>query len=743
MLYLNPPCLVLEPDGVCVYPDHADPLTWYYLPMRPSISRDAQGRPLLSLTKYTSASEDFSILNFDANLGLAPQSLPGYRARLKALLQLTQEPRLLPMVAKEGSVELLLLGRKAAGDHLVRAIGQAASPALYSDNRAVFSVLLDKQGSDLVEASLASGAGLSALGVMYSLNFEALQPAYKVKARASWKTIHESLRKSFKLDAIFSGADISKVIDSLQEQRVIDIEVDKLQSDEQKTFAVQAMMAQVRTLVFEQFFRPAPAPQQSRQPSFLDGLNDLMKTGGRAVVTSGLSLLGSFTWTEEARKETEDKTLAIDLSERSVVSLRLCPQAFLSELAPTDGSTLVHEVDGAGSDFFTKRSLTIDLNQGLEGDGIASVVVDLDYGGKTQSLVLRKGSESKPATCLWTSARSSDGRLLRDVKLVYTVNFAARSNGSGPSMLKSPVHIVSGDYFTVAPRSLYRMEAVRFMTRPDFDWKQYPVVTLDCCYEDPDNQIHLTHTSALTRPAADKPTVATWEFLCTDPSRRQYQYRLAYQSQGGKTVSLGWRASELPLLILDPGRLDLQIYPPKPADWPQGVDSIVVDLAYADPANQIDLRVPVRFEAGQGEPRPLRLLVADADRRTIDYTVTCQGARTTSSPRSRTRQPSIDLSRPQLGRTFAVLRPAPSLFEGGQVTKVVAKLRHVENGKETQSAQAVFRAAGDSFTFEYDFESDPAYRCKLVFDLADAPTLTTREIEISDLDHYLVHLPQG
>ena len=750
MLYLKPPAVVLDTLNVCVYPDDQDKLTWYYLPMYPRVSRTPDNVPLLTLTKYTSEKDSFALLNFVVDLGLSADELATCRKQLVQRLADAGQapdgvPLLLPATARSGSVELMLLGRKSAGDKLVKGISQAAAPALYNDNRAVFSVLLDPQGSDIVEASLRKGSAMSAVAVMYTLAIDGLRPAYKVDARASWKTIHDLLREEIKQDGIFTGADIVRVIDKMKDSQAITINVDNLQSPDEQTAGLQAMMGQVRSMIFDQFFKPAPQPEQSGPSSFLTGLADLSKTGMAAAATGGLSLIGKFSWSKEDRTEILDKTLEIDLSERSIVTMKVYPQAFLADLVPDPKNPPILEIDGGDADFFTRRQLTVDLNQALADDGVASVAVNLDYGGKKKSLLFRKGAEGTPQTVTWTSSRDGQGKLLRDVAVSYSVNFAPVADGSVPAVLQSASQAVQGDFFTVSPRSLYNMAKVVFYTAPDFNWTQYPIITLACHYEDRRNNIVIDWKSALYRQSGQNVATTQWTYLRTDLTQTQYSYRVGYQPAGGKTVELDWVASELPMVTVSPSHLDLTLYPPKPGAWPAGVDNIQVDLAYDDPANGLQLRLPVRFAAGETAPRKVGLLVADASCNTIGYTVTWVGERSANGPPSRTRQPTISLAAPLQGHTFAALRPAPGLFDDGKVTKVVARLRHVEGKQQTASTEMVFRPADKNraIVFDYDFMVDPTCLCKLVFSFADGPPLTTRETDIASQDDFLITLPDA
>ena len=67
MLFLNPPYFII--DGVSIFPDHADRLQFYYLPMMPrlSTSKDASGAdmPVIQLIEYAGAAGTGGFINFD------------------------------------------------------------------------------------------------------------------------------------------------------------------------------------------------------------------------------------------------------------------------------------------------------------------------------------------------------------------------------------------------------------------------------------------------------------------------------------------------------------------------------------------------------------------------------------------------------------------------------------------------------------------------------------------------------
>lgn len=731
MLSLNSPPVALVPDGVCFYPDSDDPLTWYYLPLVPRVSLDAEGAPNLRLTKYVSDTQGFAILNLDVDLGLDEKLRNRYAAELKDELALTDQPRLVPMQAVEGRVDIVLLGRQSGKDgsgDLVSTINYPASPSLYGDNRAVFSVMLTPSGSQIVEASLGQGGmpDMSAIAVIYSLSFDALRPAYRVKAKARWDKVHTYLKNQLKNDGIFTGLDISKVVDTMKDNRIIDIQVDDMLTGDAAESAVKAMLTQVRTMVFDTFFKPAVQPKDDKNTSFLDGLGNLMEQGVRIGRTAGFGMLGQFTWVKEDRTEILTQTLDIDMHERSIVRMKLNPQAHLGEIFQRLGSpALVRSVSG-NDPFFQKRNLTVDLNLPFTGpDNINSVVVDLQYGdkanGQSQSLLF-SAADPSPKKVSWTSVPDADGRLSREVTARFTVNF--QSVTGWPAVVTSPEQVITGDFWTAAPRTIYQLRTIRFMISPDFRWDQYPVVTLYARYKDDANGIDLVQSWPLMKPKGGDPTSATWSFLQRDAARNAFEYRLVCQAIGSPPLDMGWNSGDQPFVIIDPPKKDIDVYPPSP--WPSNYDQITVQIASGDPTHPTGDRTGlIQFTSGATTKQTARLLTPDRSVQTFGYQVTYHAnGMPVVAPRSMSDGSTIAIPPEPVGQTFILVRVDPAVFSDQvQATKVEVRLSHGESGMETSM---VFTSASDAESFPYTYRKDPTVKGKAIFTFPDQPKIAAK-----------------
>jgi hypothetical protein len=115
MLYLNPPYHIIE--GVSVYPDHADPTQFHYMPAMPHLTTEfdpvvGQKIPQLLLIKYRGEAGAGGFLNFEVNLGVDEETLDEVRRQLQQLHGLRDTPRLSPVIVEDGSVRLMILGKQ-------------------------------------------------------------------------------------------------------------------------------------------------------------------------------------------------------------------------------------------------------------------------------------------------------------------------------------------------------------------------------------------------------------------------------------------------------------------------------------------------------------------------------------------------------------------------------------------------------------------------------------------------------
>lgn len=740
MLYLNPPQAIVE--GVTCFPDHRDPLQWYYQPLVPRVTYRA-GVPQLVLRAFNSEQGGGGILDFDVNLGLEPAHLLRVQSQLKSLMQLEQTPRLVPMPPKSGAVRLLLLGHHASkdtgktpdpakdvdvGKGLVRSVAFAGVPSLTSDNQASFSVYLDELGAQLVEASLTGTPGeMTAVGVIYDLKYDGLRPAYNITARASWKRIHDSLSERFKSTGLFTGSDISKHIDSLVDQRDILLEVDDLLGDKERQSAISSMVEQVKTMVMTAFFTLVPRPQAPEEkPGIGQQLLDLYKQTRQMSVLPALSQLANFTWTREQKQDLLDKELVIDLRERTTVTFELHPQGHLTDLVASipNPPPLVQRLT-LNDDLYKKRTLTVDSNMDFSVDRISSIVVDLDYGGDRKSLLLKPEDGKTPpkgGKAQWLS-RLDNRRMVREVEATYTVNFAPRpdENSTWPTQLVSAKKVLTGDYWTVNPHELYQVNTARFELVHGFEWATYASLHLQARYTEPGLLLERTFLIKKDSTRPDGAPGVAWPLPQRDPAAGRLEYKVGFRLANGSTREEPWRKEEkLDVLIEDPlrARKSVRVRPPSP--WPSTLDALEFTLFYEDPAHKVSFRKDLFLEAGGAQPPPIELNLADPAQDTYEYEALFYFTDTTTArlPRSSNNQGLVRLDPAMPAHQRVSVRLASDELATHRLRRVEVEVKHEAEPGLTMSGKSAslpFESGQDVHAFEYDFRVQRAFSYRPIY----------------------------
>src|SRR5262249_922578 len=127
------------------------------------------------------------------------------------------------------------------------------TPSLYGDNRAIFQAMLPKKGA---AALMGAFDGLVPIGVIYSLTFAGLQPAYHIKMHADWHKVYTHFTQREPFSSILYENDIQKAIDKLIENQTIQVEdVIEGVDDEGMKPDHDAVMTDLRHYLMDTFFK--------------------------------------------------------------------------------------------------------------------------------------------------------------------------------------------------------------------------------------------------------------------------------------------------------------------------------------------------------------------------------------------------------------------------------------------------------------------------------------------------------
>ena len=529
MLYLKPPFHIIE--GSAVFADHADERQFYFLPAMPHLStvRDEVSGidvPQIQLLKFRGGAGNGGFLTFQVDVGLPQERIDLIAAELRRIHQLRDDPILAPALLESGSVRLLILGRQtdpATGQpvldeeqnqRFVVDVVHSTTPALYGDNQAVFSVSLSQDGVQLVERSLIDSE-LMPIGIVYSLEFFALRPAFTVKVHADWDRVQTHLAESFGVDLLFLSTQVDTVVDKLIEDQVVQIDVDSFLPEGEDSGSWVGRRDQAindfKDMVLDTFFKPTIEPVKEEKDGW-DKATDTVERLAEIGASGGFGF-PKFSYAKTDLTRIDKKRIDLTMNERVTVKRSIYPQATLKGLGralprdaqgKVDATRWIQEVT-LDDPWFTKRSVKAWSLVNFDEDNVESVNVTLTYGNEPRTIRLTKAEPS--ATRDWNSVLAGNA-MVRPVPYQYRVTFGGVDTAERPGFLtwRSDEPVI-GDEFEVSPRSqgLYFMDHIVFGAA-GVPWDRYPQVSVEVRYSDQVHGIRLAETFMLSK---DKPE-ATW-----------------------------------------------------------------------------------------------------------------------------------------------------------------------------------------------------------------------------------------
>jgi hypothetical protein len=753
MLYLNPPYFII--DGVSLFCDHVDPLQFYYLPMAPhlSVSKDPVSgvdAPQLQLIEYTGAAGTGGFINFDVNLGLADDALETVKQKLRREANLSDTPKLAPVSFVDGTVRLLILGAEStdptvpagkpagpapapasAGPRFVLKIQNSSKPALYGDNQASFSVQLDQYGATVLEQALKGL--MSPIAVVYSLEFVALRPAFKVRLHVDWSRVQTYIDDHYQAGVLFFSADIDKSIEKLIEDRVITIEIDTLVTDADGGKAVSddrdRAVAEVYDMIKNTFFESSLSPPSEKGPDDWDKATGAYKTLSTMALTGGAASSASFSKKSVDLTRVDKKTLDVNISERTSVQRTIYPQGHLAGLLQAltkDGLSLdrfIVKVD-LDNPWFERRRVTVVSHSNFDDDKIDSIDVDLTYNGTLKSVSLTKAN---PQVAVEWSSVLVDGKMARPVKYTYTVNFGAVDATQRPVQITSGELVEVGDTLGIQPSAspspLYATTLVPIRT-DNFPWDRYPSVEVACRYDDPANDIRLRASAVLTNQVPE----IVWPMFMRDKNNRRFFFQLTYALVAGGTSVIPWTST-------DDGKIDIKDpFPTKRSltvvavvDW-TATDMVLVHVAYPDKVNPI-VQKNFIFNGKNTDPQTLTADRQETGQNAFYFEAKIIGhnGKVSMIPGSVTTEDLLLVQPGMRGQQIVHIRPEQVDFASARVTEVDVELRYLDPKNQISSSALVKLTAPtdvQSFPYEYvDAKISPEYRADITLDNGQTKSL--------------------
>jgi hypothetical protein len=731
MLILKPPYYNI--DGVVVFSDHANERQWYFAPANPRITTkfDAvldKEIPQISLIKYRGNAGTGGFLNFDVNLGFPEEKLNKVRRKIRALARLDEEPILAPVPVTDGSVRLIMLGKASddepgeggtepEGPKFVESITHAAKPSLYGDNQAIFSVALDENGVQVIEDALRGE--LMPIGVVYSLEFHALRPAYNVSVVADWDRVQSHFEESFGVDSIFLQVGIDEVVDELVEQQVIQINVDTFipEGDEEDlTFTARRDRAlnDFKDMVLQTFFTPSlePITTDEDDGGVIDDLADATERLSLLAATGGMSaLIPAFSYKRVDITRIDKKSVNFNMSERSAVKRSIYPQAHLSGLfkllRDSDGELeldrFIKEIT-LDDDWFKQRILDVRSLANFSNDKIASINLTAEYDGRPKSIQL--APETKKGEASWNSLLH-DGKMVREIDYQYRVSFDGVNSAERPAIIESPKMTTRGDISEVNPRGeeLYYLDDIIIGMRGNFPWEKYPSVELHLAYQDEAFGIDIKDSVVLIKDNAEH----LWSRFRMDKAKSAYQMKVVFRGVDNDDHEMDWQELDQELFTIGNPRPNLRKVQVIPAvDW-SVVSTLLVELSYLDGENSIRQEQTMTFSSSTSAPQTFSAGLINPDLRIIHYraTIIWANGAITRIPDSRTLENTIIVTPFMRGHRLIQVSANTSNFESKGVTKIELELSFNDTDAGLSFTNKIkLTKSKDSGVFEFDYANE-------------------------------------
>lgn len=723
MLYLKPPFRVI--NGVSVFGDHEDELQYYYMPLYPKLSamNDANGIeiPKIQLIKYRGEAGSGGFINFDVNLGLEQEELEEIEQKIKTLNELDELPRLAPIPLLDGTVKLIMLGKDSANQpnedsnleegtdnkpKFVVKISHSAKPSLYGSNQASFSVELDDSGVVVVEEAMQGD--MAPIGVVYSLDYMALRDSYNVKVSADWDRVQHHFEESFGTENPIFSASIDEVVDELVEDRVIDIQVDKLFVSDETTDAVEARMDQavnqIKDMVLDNFFEPSLDPVPTEKTTG-DWIADAGRVS-RMIGSGGASEAKLFRYKKVDITRVDKKKINVNMSERNAIVKSIYPQGHLAGLFSKlqqpgiEISRFVIPVE-LDDDWFRKRTLRVISRTDFDNEPVQSVNVTMDYAGDKKNVILDK--DHPEALVSWLS-HIENNAMIREITYQYDVHFNGADGVEQPERLTSSQLSTSTENLEIRSSDLYDSIPVSIMAL-DFPWSLYSAIEVNIKYVDEGNNIDISETFLLNETKKE----TLWEMFCMNPDMRNFNYQLTFRAKNHHDISLPWEATDLEqITIRDPFPNKRKIVFVPAVNWEE-VTNIFLDVAYEDEANDIRETETLTFTNAEKDKDPKEMVIKQFKNpklRIVTYKVTFLMADGTIKeiPKAQTMAERVFLTPSMAAHRVVEINHSEIPFEQQSIKNVEISLRFNDSNGNSFNDKFSYSSTDDPLRyFEYDY----------------------------------------
>lgn len=634
MLYLDQP--IGKVRGLMIFRDHANPNLFYYVPERPRLARSEGGVPEFVFLKYRTDITDNpafaegddlggGFLSFTVDLSVDEDVLDQVRRELRQFAE--DHVQLAPIQFRRGSVRLSIMKDAAeeenapenieAGTTFFEEVYGASMPSLYGDNRATFSLVLNREGATLIEAGLRTG--ISPIGVIYRLEMLGMRPAFNVKITAEYHRIYTHLETEFgargQIKAVSLAADIGAAFQKLRDDGVIKVEVTHFTDDEDLQRQAEEAFEWFKTELLNEFFQTSMEPPGfmtrsssgslglAGQLQNLFGLLGRPQSGGTIAPTRGQPTTQAATpadppsepssgvrSTSDASaqrqssgggagggdidinlspfqvafslkyyRQEELKTRTFEYSMQTAVAQEIAPQGLFATIV--DGFDLdrfIKEVN-LDDDFFKRLIVNVSMGAGLLESQISSVAVNMEYPGLREpgaQPIHTDGFRFDEGEAAHTFTTWLNERFDRHYRYKMDVHFKPDSDwlGQEPHMLTDWI-VETKDMLLLSPLDLFKTLDITIQPG-DMDSNEVSQMQVEIVYDDPLSGFHVERSFQLAPDSAAQHL----RLRLNDHASAAYRYRVLYFLRNNVRFQTDWITTENPELIIhEPFQSELRL----------------------------------------------------------------------------------------------------------------------------------------------------------------------------------------
>jgi hypothetical protein len=259
-------------DGITVFPDHADPNQFWYLPGPVGLESEADStEPQFLLIMYApdvanAGIQGAGFLNVTLALKVSDDAQSKIVGQIRSQYPNVSEPHLAPVPFDEGTVQIVALNLQGSGGVTAAAGAQAAvtgvlgasNPELFGNNDALFALTLSEEGATILEQAFQDG--MTPVGGIYDLKFTGVLPALDVKISADMKRAYNSFSVDFGASAYIASAGIDATFETLRQDGVINVQVVSLSNDASTQQQEQWALNLFKDQIMSTWFAPSLSP---------------------------------------------------------------------------------------------------------------------------------------------------------------------------------------------------------------------------------------------------------------------------------------------------------------------------------------------------------------------------------------------------------------------------------------------------------------------------------------------------